>query len=397
MKALMAEAAATATEAAAAEAKAGKIRRKSKELTDQLSDMAAASDAWKSLHGILGSRRGSRDLSVYTDEALLEAAFGGSSDEDEADEAASGTHGEMAVSKAQRTRAVRVPSVFSAKEVKQLLKAHRKLKERCGASEKKHGEGAQNWSTTFLHTDGLFAATLPALRQKILDTAASVDEQQGWGLLADPPSPPQLRCVELHTVGPGGALPERKHYDHGSLVTVDIMLSPTANFEGGTLQTLETDGTMLDAHFEKGDATVFVSHKYHCVAPVTAGKRQVLVAEVWAGVERECAHRCEQHEGDCPISLALSRAATGIEGLDAGAYGHWLNEQCLALRSSNASERANAKDALARLEQLSEDMIGGGSRDAERIGREVDALRTNINDQAAARANHYDMDGADDY
>ena len=48
MKALMAEAAATATEAAAAEAKAGKIRRKSKELTDQLSDMAAASDAWKS-------------------------------------------------------------------------------------------------------------------------------------------------------------------------------------------------------------------------------------------------------------------------------------------------------------------------------------------------------------
>ena len=73
MKALMAEAAATATEAAAAEAKAGKIRRKSKELTDQLSDMAAASDAWKSLHGILGSRRGSRDLSVYTDEALLEA------------------------------------------------------------------------------------------------------------------------------------------------------------------------------------------------------------------------------------------------------------------------------------------------------------------------------------
>ena len=66
MKALMAE-------AAAAEAKAGKIRRKSKELADQLSDMAAASDAWKSLHGILGSRRGSRDLSVYTDEALLEA------------------------------------------------------------------------------------------------------------------------------------------------------------------------------------------------------------------------------------------------------------------------------------------------------------------------------------
>lgn len=88
--------------------------------------------------------------------------------------------------------------------------------------------------------------------------------------------------------------------------------------------------------------------------PVTAGTRQVLVAEVWAGRERTCAHRCEQHNGDCPVTLGISRAAAEIDGLQEGAYGHWLNEMCSALQSSSRSEREKARDALARLQQLSD-------------------------------------------
>ena len=190
---------------------------------------------------------------------LLEAALGVSS-EDDAEEADGGghgfVHGEMAVSKAQRTTAVRLPDVFSPKDIKKLLAMHEAVRPDCGVVLKKHGEGAQNWSTTFLQTDGIFASALPELRQKILDAASKVDAEQGWGLLAAAPALPQLRVVELHTVGPGGALPERKHYDHGSLVTVDIMLSPTENFEGGTLSTLESDGQLQAHAFEKGEATV---------------------------------------------------------------------------------------------------------------------------------------------
>jgi hypothetical protein len=263
------------------------------------------------------------------DADLLEAVLlGASSDDDgggDSDDDGGGghgfVHGEMAVAQAQCTEAVRVEKVFSPKDIRKLLKAHAIVREDCGVVLKKHGEGAQNWSTTFLHTDGIFGAKFPKLRQKILDTAAAVDAAQGWGLLSSAPAPPALRCVELHTVGPGGALPEQKHYDHGSLVTVDIMLSPTTDFEGGTLSTLEADGTLLPHAFERGEATVFVSHKYHCVAPVTAGTRQVLVAEIWAGRERGCAHRCEQHEGECPVTLGLSRAAAEIDGLEEGAYG----------------------------------------------------------------------------
>jgi hypothetical protein len=80
----------------------------------------------------------------------------------------------------------------------------------------------------------------------------------------------------------------------------------------------------------------------------------VLVAEVWAGQERGCAHRCEQHDGDCPITLGISRAAAEIDGLQEGAYGHWLNEMCTALQSTSRSEREKAQDALARLQQLSD-------------------------------------------
>lgn len=219
-------------------------------------------------------------------------------------------HGEMGVAEAQATRVVRVPRALSPKQVRQVLEVHGRLRGVCGVSNKKHGGGAQNWCTCFLHTDGIFSHALPKLRQKILDVAAAADEAQGWGLLSGAPSPPTIRCVELHTVGPGGALPQRKHFDTGSLITVDILLSPTSEFEGGTLTTLETDGTMLPQPFECGEARVFVSHKFHCVLPVTAGQRQVLIAEVWAGRERTCAHRCEHHDGVCPVSLALSRHGT---------------------------------------------------------------------------------------
>lgn len=233
------------------------------------------------------------------------------------------THGEMPVQAAQRTAVVCVPGALTSAEVKQLLTAHPTLRGSCGVLRTKSGgasvEGRGNWGTTYLHTDGIFAEAFPRIRQKILNLAASVDREQGWNLLTSPPSPPQLRCVELHTVGRGGSLPEQTHYDHGSLITVDILLSNVgdasaagaADFEGGNFCTLECDGE-LSRHtsFKRGgDALVFVSHKYHCVQPVRSGRRQVLVAELWAGIERRCAHRCEHHEGQCPVNLALSRSA----------------------------------------------------------------------------------------
>ena len=64
-----------------------------------------------------------------------------------------------------------------------------------------------------------------------------------------------------------------QHYDSGSTVTIDIMLSDPAaeDFEGGRFQTLEADGELVPHRSEMGDAQVFVSHKYHFVAPLPAG------------------------------------------------------------------------------------------------------------------------------
>lgn len=60
----------------------------------------------------------------------------------------------------------------------------------------------------------------------------------------------------------------------------------------------------LESHLRS--ALVFVSHKFHCVTPVTAGRRHVLVMELWEGEERECAHRCERHTGPCSHSVRAS-------------------------------------------------------------------------------------------
>ena len=108
------------------------------------------------------------------------------------------------------------------------------------------------------------------------------------------------RVIELHTVGATGGLPAARHYDSGSCITIDFMLSEPES--GGTFETLEiVDGkeTMVPHEFHRGDAVVFPSHKYHSVQPVKSGMRQVLILEFWVGEERSCNHRCEQHFGEC--------------------------------------------------------------------------------------------------
>ena len=170
-----------------------------------------------------------------------------------------------------------------------------------------------NWTTRFLHAGGMFHRHCGDLCRRIADLARRADTEQGWGLLADKTFGGSLapvaagagacactqervciRCVEYHDYTESGALKHRKHYDRGSLITVGIMLSHTKDFEGGAFQTLEADGTMRQHAYEQGDALVFVSHKYHGVAPVTAGRRTVLITEFWRGPERHCGHRCTE-------------------------------------------------------------------------------------------------------
>ena len=53
-----------------------------------------------------------------------------------------------------------------------------------------------------------------------------------------------FRCVELHRSTRNGGLPEKEHYDRGSVVTVDVRLSPEGAFSGGEFRTVEADGTV---------------------------------------------------------------------------------------------------------------------------------------------------------
>ena len=101
------------------------------------------------------------------------------------------------------------------------------------------------------------------------------------------------------------------HYDFGSVLTIDVMLSqPGADFKGGAFQTPEADGSVRAHRFEYGDALVFVSHKPHFVAPVEAGERRVLIMELWEGEERHCPHRCVVPHGHC--ILDPPRASNGV-------------------------------------------------------------------------------------
>ena len=148
---------------------------------------------------------------------------------------------------------------------------------------------------------------------KLIAAARDVDARERWNLLSTRDHVP--RVVEYHVVEPGGSLPHVDHYDAGSLVTIDVMLSDASDFEGAAFQTLEADGTLRPHAFDRGDAVIFQSHKPHCVSELRAGQRRVLGMELWEGEERQCAHRCEKHHGPCAYSARTSFWARALAGM----------------------------------------------------------------------------------
>ena len=219
--------------------------------------------------------------------------------------ASDGTHRFSDCAAAQRTRVHRQAGALSLAEIDTLTCAARAVRDQGHATLRRvqdHGEYRTTW---------LLAATLsPCVEeivQKLIGVMQAADRSAGWKLLDGGFG---VRCVEYHenlcdksddavgsSVTTGAPTPE--HYDAGSLITLDLMLSAPSAFSGGAFGTLEADGTIATPTFEQGDAICFVSHKYHCVTPVRAGTREVLVIELWRGPQRHCPHRCLQPTGEC--------------------------------------------------------------------------------------------------
>ena len=197
------------------------------------------------------------------------------------------------------------------------------------------------WETVYLHTGGAYKQDpdLAKIVQKVVDASwdaaardlasrAPINYSEVNNLALGPlvrclgdvvgrfrRPDTALRVCELHTVEATGALPNPNHFDGGSIMTIDVMLSrPGVDFEGGDFCTPEAgkegQNSLKCYSFDQGDALLFLSHKPHCVLPVTGGTRQVLVIEQWWGNERSCGHRCDKHWGPCghtKFSAAMER------------------------------------------------------------------------------------------
>ncbi len=203
---------------------------------------------------------------------------------------------------ARRTAVKRIPRFLTDQEIDELTATASLVEAEIGATERPTRGGG--WSTVYLNAE--LGRRLPWLRERVFGAASAADDELWGGVLAG--KAVNLRCAEYHTVTPPGNLAFERHYDHGSLITIDIMLSDATAFEGGAFETSEPGDYMLQHPFEKGDLLLFLSHKYHCVSPVESGTRNVLVAELWEGSEREPAdERCDQRHGaSAPDSVSLN-------------------------------------------------------------------------------------------
>mmetsp|Transcript_16108 Transcript_16108/g.24186 ORF Transcript_16108/g.24186 Transcript_16108/m.24186 type:complete len:282 (-) Transcript_16108:255-1100(-) len=212
----------------------------------------------------------------------------------------------------KHSKVVLIPKLLSAEEIGSILDWHETASRSLGSAGRTAMNGAAPlrqgaWETSYLSTNDSFRKKFPHTYQKLRDAVLQADSQTDMPLLCQNNGPIQAselqpRCIELHTVQTGGSLPYKFHHDHGSVLTLDLMITDT--FEGGTFCTSEADGNLIEHKFHQaGDAVVFVSHKPHCIQPVTKGLRRVLVLEFWLGEPRFCAHRCEQFSGTCHHTL----------------------------------------------------------------------------------------------
>ena len=200
---------------------------------------------------------------------------------------------------AQDSKVLVLPGFLSAAETQDLVSTCEKIEAKVGAVGR-WGDGG--WQTCYMNTDGAFAKGAPKLHAKLMQRVKELDARE-WQLLQGK-SDVRMRCVEYHTVQTGGALADKNHYDWGSLLTLDIMLSSSNEFQGGGFYCTDEAGEEQKQPFgdgSPGDAIIFCSHKKHHVLPVESGRRRVVVIEFWQGMERECSHRCDRHWGVCPF------------------------------------------------------------------------------------------------
>jgi len=190
------------------------------------------------------------------------------------------------------------PSFFSPSLVSRILSECSYISKTLSGTVTLTGPKRGRWSTSYLHTAHAFQNRNPDIHSSLITLASSVSSSLNWCLFTPTLS---TRCVEYHTVGVTGGLPQKEHHDHGSAITVDVMLQEPLS--GGAFKThaLDSSGILREVSvpFKVGDAVVFPSHKYHWVEHVTEGERKVLIMELWEGPERACNHRCEIFQGQC--------------------------------------------------------------------------------------------------
>ena len=104
------------------------------------------------------------------------------------------------------------------------------------------GKHDGRWETQYLHTNNQFQRECPGVFAKIvrgMRAAEAAEPTMQRMVTSLPEADVGCRCIEYHEVREGGGLPDPRHHDIGSLLTVDVMLSdPAVDFGGGEFHTL---------------------------------------------------------------------------------------------------------------------------------------------------------------
>jgi len=197
------------------------------------------------------------------------------------------------MSSACASRVVRYTSCFDSLEIADIESVRMKIASKESPIENNIQNATHLCKTnTMLNNPPLytFSTTAPHIISTLLNVAKCAWQQENWSGIGGPleaitggVDSLSIRMIEHWHYEIGSGLFDPVHYDMDSVLTIVVMLSDRSEFDGGDFQTNEPSGDMLVHPLQQGDAICFVSHKYHCISPITRGVRKTLVMELWQG------------------------------------------------------------------------------------------------------------------
>jgi len=201
-----------------------------------------------------------------------------------------------------RPLAVKIPGRITSNDIEKIREAEQLARQKYGDERRDFGLGNESAGHTVTFLQDYLDEVDPHFRHRLSELVIQADSISGWNVTHNLgrytvgesylPMDGKLtaRCIEVIRYKGGEQKDDSDslgwHADGSTLMTTAVLLTPSDEFEGGSLEFMNDDNgdNVLYEHInvDAGDFVAWRGWTQHKVRPILFGHRDVLVVEWWS-------------------------------------------------------------------------------------------------------------------